>query len=157
MAHVPLSPLGPTFHLSHLTAAPHSRCSWSQTPAPCSWFSVTIFPLGPPAAVEYFYDWFTPSLSIPGCSPGSPQITRQHLAAWLILKLHFRSLCAWHRAFLWTTPGTFYLFAYSSHIWLLSSPCVKFIPEARGSLCGCFRLTEGSEGPVLLSHTLKVR
>lgn len=72
MAHVPLSPLGPTFHLSHLTAAPHSRCSWSQTPAPCSWFSVTIFPLGPPAAVEYFYDWFTPSLSIPGCSPGQP-------------------------------------------------------------------------------------
>lgn len=132
MAHVPLSPLGPTFHLSHLTAAPHSRCSWSQTPAPCSWFSVTVFPLGPPAAVEYFYDWFTPSLSIPGCSPGQPPNHQAASGSLTHSKASLPFIVPLAPWFPVDNSRNLYLFAYSSHIWLLSSPCVKVYPGSSG-------------------------
>lgn len=54
-----------------------------------------------------------------------------------------------------------YLFANSSsHIWLLSSPCVNFYPgssrEAPWSRCGCFQPTSGSESRCMLARSWSV-
>lgn len=56
-------------------------------------------------AAEHFSDWFTPSHSPHGDSPGLPQITMLHLATKLALEPRLPSLCPWHIICKSTTPG----------------------------------------------------
>lgn len=94
--------------------------------------------LGSLGATEHFYDWFTPSHSPHGDSPGFPQITLLHLATRLTFECEFCSLRPWRVIFKSKTPRTVLfmcVFIYL-HILLLSRsfPCASFYLRSLGNL-----------------------